>query len=594
MLLPLFAGWVPPIELPFASLTPAGPSGVPAALSLEPLAVETLEPPTTTAVPTPSVTAAPAPLATEQPAFADPVDAPRNHATVPSTPQRAPTATSPEPAELTSSTSATPIRRSPDAMSWNGPLTLRAAQLSGRLWALGALLLFGLQAVAVFRRRRIAQRARPVDEAVWIEALDGARRELGLGRRPRLLVSAEAPVPMTWGLVRPVILLPEAALLADAERRREVLLHELTHVLRADHTAQRLGQLAAALHWPNPLAWRALRRLRAESELACDDRVLIAGIRPSTYAAHLLDVARGLGRGRVPADALAMARRLPLSGRIEAILDEGRSRSAPGRGASTAAVAILAGLVTVLAGITLGHPHPTPVPEPEPTLAPALPEEGPRTKPALAPASRLDASRLPVAPPQPMPAPSAGGPAELAPPVPMPTWATLAPSDEWPAELAGPLPDSWEGEDWAALAPSDEWPTELETPSPDAIPEPWATPSSTSTVPVVSDPAPAARAPRAYATPSSLPRAAPIVAPPVVASSHTLSRPPAPDAPRAPDAPDAPPAPDAPAPPDGDAVWFESASTESLFDPKCGNRKTHTSIQASDRRQTVSIRRGEM
>jgi len=132
---------------------------------------------------------------------------------------------------------------------------------------------------------------------------------------------------MTWGLLRPVMLLPTEAEDWPAERRRAVLLHELAHMKRWDYLTQTIGWLACALHWLNPLAWFALRRMRVERELACDDYVLNAGLRPSTYAQHLLEIARGL-RGPCCVGAVAMARSSGLEGRVRAILQVTGSRAA--------------------------------------------------------------------------------------------------------------------------------------------------------------------------------------------------------------------------------------------------------------------------
>ena len=70
-----------------------------------------------------------------------------------------------------------------------------------------------------------------------------------------------------------------------------------------------MGRVACALYWFHPLVWTAARRLRAESERACDDLALVFGARPSDYAEHLLDIVTCVRDHNTPAIALAMAHR---------------------------------------------------------------------------------------------------------------------------------------------------------------------------------------------------------------------------------------------------------------------------------------------
>ena len=159
-------------------------------------------------------------------------------------------------------------------------------------------------------------------------------------------------MPMTFGILRPAILLPSTRQWSE-ERRRTVILHELAHVRRGDVATQRIARLALILHWWNPLAWAAWRELLKESERAADDLVLSRGERASDYASHLLEVARAL---QAPPDrgwAVAMARRSQLEGRLTAILDADVNRKTASRAwvitAALAGIAIIAPLAAIRA-----------------------------------------------------------------------------------------------------------------------------------------------------------------------------------------------------------------------------------------------------
>jgi len=146
--------------------------------------------------------------------------------------------------------------------------------------------------------------------------------------RVPVLDAGPGAMPMTWGVFRPVVLLPTEAAAWPAERLRAVLLHELGHVARRDWLTLAMAELAVALYWFHPLAWWAASRMRRERERACDDRVLAAGVGASGYAADLLEVARGLGGAKdnlLPAPA--MARASNVESRLRAILDPRIRRS---------------------------------------------------------------------------------------------------------------------------------------------------------------------------------------------------------------------------------------------------------------------------
>src|SRR4029078_10998786 len=92
----------------------------------------------------------------------------------------------------------------------------------------------------------------------------------------------------------------------------------------------------------------AARRLRAESERACDDLALIFGARASDYAEHLLDIVTCVRDHNTPAVALAMAHRREFEGRMLAILTPELRRRSLGRAQTAALVGGLAALALVV------------------------------------------------------------------------------------------------------------------------------------------------------------------------------------------------------------------------------------------------------
>jgi HEAT repeat protein/beta-lactamase regulating signal transducer with metallopeptidase domain len=231
------------------------------------------------------------------------------------------------------------------------------------VWWAGTALLFcrfvlGLVSVAV-----MSSKSRPLRDEAAAELLRTLARRCGIGRRIRLVTSDFATMPMTWGVVRPAVLLPRDAATWTAERREAVLMHELAHVRRLDVLTQAVARVACAMFWFNPLVWLAASRMHAESERACDDWVLRAGTRASTYARELLDMAKSAATMGLPLAALPLARRRGFEGRLLAILDPEVDRREPGRRFAVAGGILVVALSVVVAAMGNARPAAAGTPE---------------------------------------------------------------------------------------------------------------------------------------------------------------------------------------------------------------------------------------
>jgi beta-lactamase regulating signal transducer with metallopeptidase domain len=279
-------------------------------------------------------------------------------------------------------------------------------------WMIGSAVLLIHFAVGVWNASRLVRRSRAVENEAWQVRLENALARVGFRRGVVLLVSDETTVPITCGIRRPVIVLPREAFTWPDERANVVLLHEAAHIVRRDCLVQYLAQTMRALHWFNPLAWIAAARLTAERERACDDLVLAAGTRGSSYAEHLLDIARSLRGRQAPMAALAMARPSELEGRLLSILDAARQRRVPTRRAVLTVVAMASVGIAGIAAVRLepaveARAHPVPVDLTQ-VVAQGLPAPKPTPTPAPAPMPAPTPVRVRPAPP--------AGPAERQPP----------------------------------------------------------------------------------------------------------------------------------------------------------------------------------
>jgi hypothetical protein len=218
------------------------------------------------------------------------------------------------------------------------------------VWMLGALAVAGGWMAAFWSARRLVGRAQDESDPAWLVLAERTRRRTGVPTSLRLLRSDRLDVPIAWGYGRGAVVLPLSANGWSDEQREAVLLHEMAHLRRRDAWTQVVAQAALVLYWFNPLAWRAYRAFLSTREQACDDAALVGGSRPSSYAAHLVGVARAIRQEPLALSAAQpMARPNALEGRVLSVLDADRRRGPIGRSRLVATVLVGLGVLLPLA-----------------------------------------------------------------------------------------------------------------------------------------------------------------------------------------------------------------------------------------------------
>jgi TonB family protein len=241
------------------------------------------------------------------------------------------------------------------AASTAGPAVPPVETIALSAWLAGALVFAAVVMVGLASVARITARASDVAEIRWRGALDALCARFGVTRQVRLARTTSSDVLATWGWRSPRVLLPCDACSWSDDRIHVVLCHELAHIRRNDWLVQVGVEFVRALFWFNPLAWIACTRLRRESELACDDEVLGAGVGGRDYAAQLVALARQFRRrGPVWLSAMPMAHPSTLERRIRAMLNPAVDRRLPPRrvmaGLAAALLVVMVPLVTLRAG----------------------------------------------------------------------------------------------------------------------------------------------------------------------------------------------------------------------------------------------------
>jgi bla regulator protein BlaR1 len=220
------------------------------------------------------------------------------------------------------------------------------------LYAVPAAILLFITLLALARLVALRARADVLVDGHWLSALARAQRRMGFKHGTALLTSDELASPVSWGMMRPVIVLNSRAVEAS-EEAEAIIAHELAHVARMDWIKLLLARVATALFWFNPFVWALAREAHQLREEAADDAVLAADIADTDYAQLLVGVARHDCPGLLLGAHGVAPSRNSLARRVARVLDV---KSVRGPAAKSFAAGVMAGAVMVaapLAALTL-------------------------------------------------------------------------------------------------------------------------------------------------------------------------------------------------------------------------------------------------
>ena len=174
-------------------------------------------------------------------------------------------------------------------------------------------------------------------------------------RLPRIWIVEGVGQPFVWGLLRGSIYVPPGFLtIKSPEHRRDVLAHELSHVLRFDAAVNVLQVIAQGLFWFHPFVWWANRKIRQERENCCDEMVIARlHTTPKDYSTAIVETLARARESTRPVPSLAVASPLKhIEERIKTVLRPGR-RFYRRPSLVIAALVILVALVTVPTAVVL-------------------------------------------------------------------------------------------------------------------------------------------------------------------------------------------------------------------------------------------------
>ncbi|WP_343249621.1 M56 family metallopeptidase [Diplocloster hominis] len=148
----------------------------------------------------------------------------------------------------------------------------------GLLWLAGGLLCAMYFLVCYIRCRRVFAEALPLES----DAVSKWLMEHDLIRQLVVRQCSRLRAPLSYGILRPVILLPKQKVW-DVQELDYILLHEHIHVRRFDGLTKFLLTAALCVHWFNPFVWIMYVIANRDLELSCDEAVLCALGQTSRY-----------------------------------------------------------------------------------------------------------------------------------------------------------------------------------------------------------------------------------------------------------------------------------------------------------------------
>ena len=156
------------------------------------------------------------------------------------------------------------------------------------VWLVGAVLMAAYFIMLYVRARRWFRCSSPDNTPAIRRWLAGRTLRRSLEVRQSAMVSS----PLTYGVLRPIILFPEDMDREDESALIYILTHEYIHIRRFDSAAKLVFVAVLCVHWFNPLAWVMYVLANRDLELSCDEQVMdtLGGREKASYALTLINM----------------------------------------------------------------------------------------------------------------------------------------------------------------------------------------------------------------------------------------------------------------------------------------------------------------
>jgi cytohesin len=214
---------------------------------------------------------------------------------------------------------------SPTIMERLARVTIR--QWLGFSWIVGVAAFPAFALIKAFKTNRWLHQKRKSFPAELQSGIENLFSGFGIKTLPRVWLVEGIGQPFVWGLLRGSIYLPvDFVKVNSAEHRRDVLGHELSHILRFDAAVNILQVIAQAVFWFHPFVWWANKRIRAEREKCCDEMAIARlGAQARDYSSAIVNILISEHESTRPVPSLAVAGPVKnIEERIKTIMKPGK------------------------------------------------------------------------------------------------------------------------------------------------------------------------------------------------------------------------------------------------------------------------------
>lgn len=216
------------------------------------------------------------------------------------------------------------------------------------VWIIGAFLFFFKTASGLADLRSLHRKSHsPVPERLRL-AVKQISKKLQISIPIQILSSTHIDIPLTFGVLKPVILIPSALLFQISPTQLEAIItHEMAHIKRNDYLVNLIQSILEMVFFFHPVFWWINHEVKNQREMACDEMAIALGANPKDLAYGLANVINH-AQNHAPEMAMAAAKKQnPTLDRIKKIMGVKTSPTQP------TTLSTITMMITFILGATL-------------------------------------------------------------------------------------------------------------------------------------------------------------------------------------------------------------------------------------------------